>query len=147
MSLKKILMEDLKDSMKNKNTIRKNTITMVRAAIQQKEIDEKIELSEDDILSIISKEVKDRKNSIEEFKKGKRQDLIDTTEEEIKVLLKYLPEQLSDHELEEIVKNTISKIGAKSMKDIGRIMGSVMPKIKGRADGNRVNIIVQNYFK
>ncbi len=147
MSLKKILMEDLKDSMKNKNTIRKNTITMVRAAIQQKEIDEKIELSEDDILSIISKEVKDRKNSIEEFKKGKRQDLIDTTEEEIKVLLKYLPEQLSDQELEEIVKNTISKIGAKSMKDIGRIMGSVMPKIKGRADGNRVNIIVQNYFK
>lgn len=147
MSLKKILMEDLKDSMKNKNTIKKNTITMVRAAIQQEEIDTKKDLSEDDILSIISKEVKDRRTSIEEFKKGDRQDLIDTTEEEIEILLGYLPEQLSEEELERIVKETIEEVGAESMRDMGKIMGSVMPKIKGRADGNMVNKIVQDYFK
>lgn len=147
MSLKKILMEDLKDSMKNKDTIKKNTITMVRAAIQQEEIDNKKDLSEDDILAIITKEVKERRHSIEEFKKGDRQDLVDESEKEIEILLKYLPEQLSETELEEIVIETIKSLGAESMKDMGKIMAAVMPKIKGRADGGMVNKIVKDYFK
>ncbi len=147
MSLKEILMEDLKNSMKNKNTIEKNTVTMVRAAIKQREVDERIELSDEDILEIVSKQVKERKMAIEEFKKGNRQDLVDQSNKEIEYLLKYLPEQLSDEELEAIVVESINDVNASSMKDIGMIMKDVMPKIKGRADGNQVNTIIKKYFQ
>ena len=93
MSLKEILMEDLKNSMKNKDTIRKNTITMVRAAIKQREVDERIDLSDEDILDIISKQVKEKRAAIVEFNRGNRQDLVDLTNSEIDILLKYLIER------------------------------------------------------
>lgn len=143
MSLKDKLMEDLKTSMKNKDTIRKNTVTMVRAAVKQREVDERIELNDEDVLDIISKQLKEKKMAIEEFKKGSRQDLVDTTESEMEILLGYLPEQLSEEEVEKIVKETIEEIGATSIKDIGLIMKSTMPKVKGRADGNMVNKAVR----
>ncbi|NLY68156.1 MAG: GatB/YqeY domain-containing protein [Tissierellia bacterium] len=143
MSIKEKLMEDLKRSMKNKDTIRKNTITMVRAAIKQKEIDEKIELDDDGIIEIISKQLKEKKNAIEDFKKGQRQDLVEQTEKEMEILLEYLPKQLTEDEIKEIVSETIKEVNATSMKDIGMVMKSVMPKVKGRADGNTVNRIVR----
>jgi uncharacterized protein YqeY len=147
MSLKDKLMEDLKSSMKNKDTIRKNTVTMVRAAVKQREVDERIELTDEDILEIISKQLKEKKMAIEEFKKGSRQDLVDTTESEIEILLEYLPEQLNEEEVERIVKETIEEIGATSIKDIGLVMKSTMPKVKGRADGNMVNRAVRKLLK
>ena len=143
MSLKEKLMEDLKTSMKNKDSIRKNTITMVRAAIKQKEVDERIELKDEDIVEIISKQFKEKKNVIEDFKKGERQDLVELTEKEMEILLEYLPKQLTEVEIEKIVRETIEEVEAKSMKDIGIIMKSVMPKVKGRADGNSVNKIAR----
>lgn len=146
MSLKELLMEDLKDSMRSKNVIKKNTITMVRAAIQQREIDERIDLSEEDIIDIIAKQLKEKKMAIDEFKKGQRQDLVDLTEKEMEFLLKYLPEQLSEEEIEEIIIATIKEINAQSMKDIGLIMKAVMPKVKGRTDGNMVNKIIKKVF-
>jgi len=147
MSLKDKLMEDLKSSMKNKDTIRKNTVTMVRAAVKQREVDERIELTDEDILEIISKQLKEKKMAIEEFKKGSRQDLVDTTESEIEILLEYLPEQLNEEEVERIVKETIEEIGATSIKDIGLVMKSTMSKVKGRADGNMVNKAVRKLLK
>lgn len=147
MSLKKSLMEDLKTSMKNKDTLRKNTITMIRASIKQKEVDERIELDDKDIIDIISKQLKEKKNVIEEFEKGGRQDLVEQTEKEIEILLEYLPEQLTEEEIEEIVKEVIEEVNAKSVKDMGIIMKNVMPKIKGRADGGVVNKIVRKYLK
>ena len=147
MSLKEELMEDLKTSMKNKDSIRKNTITMVRAAIKQKEIDERVELKDGEVLEIISKQLKERKNAIEDFKKGERQDLVEQTEREIEILLEYLPKQLDEAEIEKIVRETIEEVEAKSMKDIGIIMKSVMPKIKGRADGNTVNKIARKILE
>lgn len=147
MSLKETLMEDLKDAMRNRETIKKDTIVLVRSAIQNKEIaSKKDELSDDEIIEIISKEVKERRGAIEEFEKGDRQDLVDQTEKEIEFLLKYLPKQLTKEELENLVKEVIEEVGATSLKDMGKIMGSIMPKIKGRADGNMVNEIVQEYF-
>lgn len=143
MSLEKQLMVDLKDSMKSKDTVRKNTITMVRAAIKQREIDERIELSDQDILDIMSKQLKEKRMSIEDFKKGDRQDLVDLTESEIEILLNYLPKQLSEEEVEKIVTETIKEIDAKSMKDIGIIMKAVMPKVKGKTDGKVVNKIAR----
>ncbi len=132
MSLKERLMADLKDAMKNKDKLRKDVITMVRAAIKQKEVDERVELSDSDVENIIGKQLKEKKSSIEEFKKGNREDLVEHTNQEIEILLDYLPEQLSDEELKGII-----------MKDIGKLMKNVMPLIKGKADGKQVNAIAR----
>ncbi|MFR8927223.1 GatB/YqeY domain-containing protein [Peptoniphilus senegalensis] len=143
MSLKERLMADLKEAMKSKDKLRKDVITMVRAAIKQKEVDERVELDDSDIENIISKQLKEKKASIEEFKKGNRQDLVDQTNDEIEILLKYLPEQLSDEELKEIIKKVIDEKEITSMKDIGKLMKNVMPLIKGKADGKQVNVIAK----
>lgn len=147
MSLKETLMEDFKNSMKNKDTISKNTITMVRAAVQRREIDERIDLSDGDILDIISKQLKEKRIAIEEFERGNRQDLVDLTNAEIDILLNYLPKQFSEEEVEEIVVETINELKATSMKEIGLIMKTVMPKVKGRTDGNIVNNIIRKILK
>lgn len=147
MALKKKLMEDLKASMKNKDIIRKNTITMIRAAIKQKEVDERIELDDEGILEIISKQLKEKKNAVEDFKNGQRQDLVEQTEKEMEILLEYLPKQLSEEEIKEIVMETIKEVNTSSIKDIGLVMKSVMPKVKGKADGNTVNRIVRQILK
>lgn len=146
MSLKETLMEDLKTSMKHKDTIRKNAIIMVRAAIKQLEVDERKDVSEEEIVDIISKQVKEKRMAIEEFKKGSREDLINLTNFEIEILLEYLPKQLTEDEVERIVIETIQEINATSMKDIGLIMKAVMPKVKGMTDGNIVNKAVKKVF-
>ncbi len=146
MSLKEQLMGDLKASMKNKDTIRKNTVTMVRAAIKQIEVDERKDVTDEEILEIMSKQVKEKRFAIEEFKKGSREDLVELTETEIEILLEYLPKQLTEEEVEQIVAETIKEINATSMKDIGLIMKAVMPKVKGRTDGNIVNKVVKKAF-
>ena len=147
MSLKERLMDDLKVSMKNGDKVRKNVVTMVRAAIKQKEVDERIELNDEAIIDVISKQVKQKKDAIEDFNKGQRQDLVELTEKEISILLDYLPQQLTESELQEIVKEAIEEVGANSIKDLGKIMSNVIPKIKGRADGSMVNNIVRQYLK
>lgn len=139
MSLANKLMDDFKSTMKNKDIIRKNTIIMVRAAIKQIEVDERREVSDEEILDIISKQVKEKRFAIEEFKKGSRDDLVSLTEAEIEILLDYLPKQLTEEEVEAIVMETIKEINATSMKDIGLLMKTIMPKVKGRTDGNMVN--------
>ncbi|WP_054251922.1 GatB/YqeY domain-containing protein [Neofamilia massiliensis] len=143
MSLKEKLMEDLKTSMKNKDILRKNTITMVRAAIKQEEVDKRIDLDDEGIIQIMGKQLKEKRNSIEEFQKGNRQDLVDQAEAEIAILLEYLPKQLTEEELTEIVKEVLDQGGYTSMKDMGKIMKDVMPKVQGKADGNMVNQVVR----
>jgi len=143
LSIKEKLMEDLKLSMKDKDTVRKNAVQSVRAAIKQIEVDNRVELSDKDIIGVIAKEAKKRKDVLPEYEKSGRADLIDELKKEIEVLMGYLPSQLSKEELGEIVKQAISEVGATSMKDMGKIMANVMPKIKGRADGGAVNAIVK----
>ena len=147
MPLKETLAEDLKESMKSKDKVKKNVITMVRAAIKQREVDERIELGDSDIIDIIAKQVKQKKDSIEEFQKGNRLDLVDLTTEEIKILLNYLPPQLSEEELEQIIKDAIEETKAQTKKDLGKLMAVVMPKVKGKADGKQVNQIVARYLQ
>ncbi|KGF10702.1 GatB/YqeY domain-containing protein [Urinicoccus massiliensis] len=146
MSLKEELMADLKKAMKEKDKQRKDTITMVRAAIKQKEVDERVDLKDEDVLAIISKQVKEKKKSIDEFKKGNRQDLVDATEAEIEILYDYLPKQLSEDELKDIVQETISRLSIHSKKDMGRLMQDIMPRIKGQADGQTINRLAQEFF-
>lgn len=147
MSLKEKLMEDFKASMKNKDSLRKNTVTMIRAAIKQFEIDNRVELADNDIINIIVKQVKQKKDSITDFKAGGRDDLVTLTEEEISILMEYLPKQLSSEELEEIVLRAIKDTNAQSKKDMSKIMAMVMPLIAGKADGKQVNQIVMKYLK
>jgi uncharacterized protein YqeY len=146
MSLKKRLMEDLKTSMKNKDKIKKNAVTLIRSSIKQQEVDTRKDLNDDDIIDIISKQIKQKKNSIEDFRKGNREDLIELTKQEISILETYMPEQLSDDELEDIVKKAVEETEAKTKRDIGKVMSKVMPLVKGRADGNQVNKIVMKYL-
>ncbi|NLM14073.1 MAG: GatB/YqeY domain-containing protein [Epulopiscium sp.] len=147
MSLKAKLMEDMKAAMKEKDTIRKNAIQMVRAAILQVEKDQKIELDDEGIIEVIAKEYKKRNDALVEIEKSDRQDLIDDLKREISILKSYLPEQLSDEELEKIVDEVILEVGASSMKDMGKVMGAIIPKVKGRADNGRISAIAREKLK
>ena len=132
--LKEKLMEELKEAMKNKDTIKKNTVQMVRAAILQIEKDKGIEVGDDKILEIIAKEVKTKKDALVDFEKAQRQDLIDQTNQEIAILQEYLPKQLSREEVKVEVEKIISEIGATSMKDMGAIMKEAKAKLGASAE-------------
>ncbi len=143
MDLKEQLMIDLKDAMKNKDVVAKNTITLIRAAILQYEKDKLTTLDENGVIDIISKQLKTRKDALVEFEKSGRQDLIDGLNEEIKVVQRYLPEALSEEELTNIIKQTIVEVDAKDMKDMGKVMKAVKEKTLGKADGRTINEIVK----
>lgn len=141
--LKEKLLEDLKSCMKEKNVVRKNVIQMVRAAILQVEKDKHIELNDDQIIDIIAKESKKRKDSLEDYEKSGREDLIKEIKEEIEILAEYLPKQLSIEEVEEIVKEVIKNEGATSMKDMGKVMKVAKEKIGAASDGKTINEVVK----
>ena len=141
--MKKKLLEDMKDAMKEKNEVKKNTIQMVRAAILQVEKDKGIEMDDNQIIEVISKEVKKRKDAINDFEKGGREDLVNQTKEEISYLEGYLPAQLSREEIEEIVKSIIAETGASTMKDMGMVMKAAKEKIGASSDGKTINEIVK----
>ena len=141
--LKEKLLEDLKVSMRDKNVVRKNTVQMVRAAILQIEKDTGSVVDDAKIVDIIAKEMKKKKDAMADFEKAGRQDLIDQTNEEMKVLEEYLPKQLSKEEIKEIVSKIISDIGATSMKDMGIVMKESKSAIGAGADGKTINEVVK----
>ena len=141
--LKEKLLEDLKISMRDKNVVRKNTVQMVRAAILQIEKDTGSVVDDEKIIDIIAKEMKKKKDAMADFEKAARQDLIDQTNEEMKVLEEYLPKQLSKEEIKEIVSKIISDIGATSMKDMGIVMKEAKALIGAGADGKTINEVVK----
>lgn len=141
--LKEKLLEDLKQSMKEKNTNRKNVVQMVRAGILQVEKDKGIQLEDAQVLEIIAKELKKRKDSLADFEKAKREDLINQVNEEISVLEEYLPKQLSDEELELKIQEIITKVGATTIKDLGMVMKEAKTEIGAQADGKRINEVVR----
>lgn len=141
--LKEKLLEDLKESMKEKNIIRKNVIQMVRAAILQIEKDKGIEVDDNKILEIIAKEVKTRNDSLEDFEKGGREDLVKQAREEISILSEYLPKQLTREELKEKITKIVSDLGATSMKDMGMVMKEAKAQIGTATDGRSINEVVK----
>lgn len=142
--LKEKLLEDLKDAMKTKNVNKKNAVQMVRTAILQIEKDKGIEVSDEQILGIVAKEVKTRKDAIAEYEQANREDLIEKANEEIKALEEYLPKQLTDEELVTEVKKVIEKLNATSMKDMGPVMKEAKSTIGAQADGKRINEVVKS---
>ena len=143
MSLKEQLFSDMKEAMKNKEVLRKNTIQAVRTAILQQEKDTQQDVTEEQILGIIMAQVKQRKDALVDFQKGNRPDLVADAEAEISVLQGYLPKQLTDQEITQIVESVINEVGASSMKDMGKVMGAVKPKVSGKADNGKVSSIVK----
>ncbi len=141
--LKEKLLADLKNCMKDKNVVRKNVIQMVRAAILQVEKDKQITLDDNQIIDIIAKESKKRKDSLSDYEKSGRQDLINEIKEEIEILAEYLPKQLSIEEVETIVKQIIKEEDATSMKDMGKVMKAAKEKIGASSDGRTINEIVK----
>ena len=141
--LKEKLLEDLKSAMKEKNVNKKNAVQMVRTAILQTEKDKGVEVTDEQIIDIIAKEVKKRKDSIADFEKAQRQDLIDQINDEIAALEVYLPKQLTDDELETKIKAIIEKVNAKDIKDLGKVMKEAKTEIGSQADGRRINETVR----
>lgn len=147
MSLKEKLMNDLKEAMKEKQQLRKSVITLARAAIKQIEVDSRVEVDDEGVIEILSKQVKQKRDAIEEFTKGGREDLANEAKAEIDILMDYLPQQLTEEEVTKIVSQVVDEVGANSPKDMGKVMSALMPKLKGRADGKLVNQVVRQFLQ
>ena len=147
MSLNEKLAQDLKEAMKAKDETKTAVIRQIKTAVMNAEIKLKKEMTDDDIVSVIFSLSKAHNESIESFTKGNRPELAEKEKQELEIIMGYLPKQLTDDELREIVKETIAAVNAQSAKEMGKVMGAVMPKVKGRADGTKIGIIVKEFLK
>lgn len=137
------LQADMKQALKSGEKLRLSTLRMLISSIKNESIEKRMELTDEEVITVIQREVKQRRNAIEEYKKGNRDDLVKQADEEIAFLEAYLPKQLSDEELEALVKETMAEVSIASPKEMGKLMAKLMPKVKGKADGNRVQAIVK----
>ncbi len=143
MSLKDKLKDDLKSAMKDKDAVRKNVVQLIKAGVLQIEKDKQITLDDDGVLDVIAKQLKQRRDSLPDYERSGREDLVAELKREMELLMEYLPAQLSHEELEAIVKEAVETTGATTIKDMGKVMAAVMPKTKGRADGKEINAIAR----
>lgn len=143
MNLNDRLNEDMKQAMRSQDKFRLSVIRMVRSSIKNIEIDQRKTLDDQEVLNVLNREIKQRRDSLQEFEKAGRQDLVDQLKQELHILAEYMPKQLSEDEVKAIVQQTIQEVGASSKADMGKVMGALMPKVKGLADGKLVNQIVQ----
>jgi len=143
MSIRQTISDDMKTFMRAKDSARLGAIRLLQAAIKQKEVDERIELNNDQIFSVIQKMLKQRKDSIEAYQKASRQDLIDQEQLEIEVLSKYMPEPLSEEEINQYIEEAIATTGASDMKDMGKVVGILKSKVAGRAYMAEVSKLVR----
>ena len=144
MNLNDRINEDIKTAMKEKDNFKLGVIRMVKGAIQLAKINLKHELSDEEVIDVISKQIKMRKDSIKEFENANRTDLVEQNQKEIEILNKYMPEQLTEEEITKIIEEAFSKINPTSQKQMGLIMKEISPKIKGKADMGEVNKIIKN---
>ncbi|MEH7391722.1 MULTISPECIES: GatB/YqeY domain-containing protein [unclassified Bacillus (in: firmicutes)] len=146
MSLLERLNEDMKQAMRNKEKDKLTVIRMIKASLQNEAIKHGQDLSEDQELTVLSREVKQRKDSLHEFEKAGREDLVEKIHTELQYVELYMPKQLSEDEVSKIVQETVAEIGAKSKAEMGKVMAAIMPKVKGKADGALVNKLVQQHL-
>ena len=144
MTLKERLQEDLTNAMRNKDTLRLSVIRLAKAAMMNLEIARGHKLDDAEVIEVLAKEAKQRNDSIAEYEKANRPDIVETLKKEISIIQEYLPAQLTESELKSIIQETITAVGATSKKEMGKVMSALMPKVKGRADGKLVNQIVNS---
>lgn len=140
--LEERITNDMKEAMKKKDALRLSCLRMIIADIKNAVIAKQKDLKDDDIIDILQRQIKQHKDSIESFKKGDRQEMADKEQKELLIIQSYLPQQLGEDEIRNIITDSIAQTGAQGAKDMGKVMAAVMPKIKGRADGKIVNKIV-----
>ncbi|MBE6153124.1 MAG: GatB/YqeY domain-containing protein [Firmicutes bacterium] len=144
MSLKQKIYDDMTTAMKSKDKETLSVLRMVKGSIQLEEINKKKELEDDDVIAVISKQIKTRKDANSEFEKGNRQDLIDKNNQEISILNRYMPEQLDSSEIEEIITEAMTRLEVTTQKQMGLLMKDIMPKLKGKADMSVVNELIKS---
>lgn len=144
MGLKERLDSDYVEAMKARDKLRVSTIRLVLAEIKNEEIAKRDALDDEELLGIVAREARKRKESIAEFEKGGRQDLVDKEKRELTLIEGYLPEQLTEEEVRKLVEETIEEVGAASAADLGKVMGKLMPGLKGKFDGRKANQIVRD---
>lgn len=144
MNLVETLDKEIIEAMKAKDSVRLATLRGVKGAMKLQSIDHKKEINDELLIDVVSKEIKTRNESIKEFEKGGRKDLIDKTEAEIKILSKYLPEQLSEEEIVNIINQVFEEVNPSGIKDMGKVMGIVTPKVKGKVDMSVVSALIRN---
>ena len=137
--MKEKILNDLKNAMKNQNRDLLSVVRMVKGAIQMEEIKVKHELNDDEVIGIISREIKTRKESIKEFEKGGRTDLIEKTSKEVDILSKYMPKQMSEEEIDSVIDDVFAKVNPEKPSDMGKVMGAITPLVKGKADMSLVS--------
>ncbi|MCL6588944.1 MAG: GatB/YqeY domain-containing protein [Firmicutes bacterium] len=147
MTLKEQLQEDMKAAMKAKDQLKLSVIRLAKAAIMNQEIARGHEFQDQEVIEVLAKELKQRNDSIPEYEKAGRSDIVEKLKQEIKILEGYLPARLSEAEVRQLVEETIAEVGAISKKDMGKVMAALMPKTKGRADGKLVNQIVNSILQ
>ncbi|MEO1954952.1 MAG: GatB/YqeY domain-containing protein [Campylobacterales bacterium] len=143
MSLRETINQDLKNAMKAKDTKKRDALRLLTSAFKQIEVDERKELSDDDIIKIIQKQVKSRNDAATQYKEANREDLMQIELDEVAFYMPYLPAQLSDEELTDAIKTIIEKVGATTMKDMGKVMGMASKELAGKDDGKRINECVK----
>lgn len=143
MSLKDRIQQDVKDAMRAKDKPRLATIRLITAAIKQREVDERIELDDEQVLVVLDKMVKQRRESIAQFEKAGRDDLIAQEASELELIQEYLPEQLGEDEINSLIEAAMEQTGASSIKDMGKVMGQLKPKLQGRADMGAVSALIK----
>jgi len=143
-SLKKKIDEDIKKALKSKDSLRLGVLRMLKSEIRYKEIDTRSELSDDEVISVLSSSIKRRKDSIEQFERGGRDDLVSQEKAELEVILGYMPEQLTEEKLSGIISQAIKEVNASGPSDLGKVMKLIMPQVKGKADGKLVNQLVSS---
>ena len=146
MNLKEKFLSDMKEAMKSKDSLKLGTVRSVISAVKNQEIDLRKDLDEEDVLTIVSREVKKRKEAASLYKKGKRPELEDKEIQEMKILQTYLPEQVSEEDLRERIQEVIAETGAESMKDFGKIMKTLVPEFKGKADNALIKELTNEYL-
>lgn len=143
MSLKEQIKNDIKDAMRAKETVKRNTLRNIQAAIKQIEVDERRDVSDADVETIMMKYLKQREDAKTQFSDAGREDLVEKEDAEIAIVKAYLPEPMDDEELKTVLKEVIASVGAASMKDMGKVMGAAKSAIGSRADGGRINVMVK----
>ena len=141
--LKEKLQQEMKDALKSGNSQKRTLLGMVLSSVKNKEIEKRTELTDEDVIGVISSEIKKRKDSVEQFEKGGRPELAEGERKEAEMLMAYMPEQMSEEDIRSEVKKTIADMGVKDVKEMGKLIGAVMAKIKSKADGTLVSKIVK----
>ena len=147
MTLKETLQDDLKNAMRSGDVMRRSVIRMLRSEIHNREIESRSELDDEATIQLLGRQAQQRRDSIEAFERAERDDLVQKERAELAVIMGYLPQQLTGDELLEIVRGSIEQVGAEGPQDMGKVMGAVMPKVRGRAEGREVNRIASELLR